>query len=173
MHYTRWQTHGNPNKVIRQVAETCSIEDCGKRQQAHNLCPSHLYHQTQYGDPLAVGPGRRSGRKRMVAPSYDGAHKRIHRSKGKASAQACVDCGNPAQEWSYNGGCPNELYETLIKVPVAYSTDESRYSPRCIPCHRRRDDSSVRERGADGSFIAAKVWGPAGATITITEMRNQ
>lgn len=154
MHYTRWLTHGDPAVSMRPVAKTCAVEDCGLRQHAHGYCPSHLYHVNYYGDPLAVGPGKSSGRNRMAVPSYAGMHKRLFYDKGRASAHSCVDCGGRAQEWSYDGGCPNELHETLEKLPIAYSLDQSRYSPRCKKCHRTRDESLNRPRGADGRFVA-------------------
>jgi hypothetical protein len=100
------------------------------------------------------GPGRGVGRNRLETLTYTGMHKRLFYDKGKASAHSCVDCGNRAQEWSYDGGCPDELHEVLEKKPIAYSTDQSKYSPRCRPCHRGRDESLNRERGADGRWIA-------------------
>jgi hypothetical protein len=153
-HYSRWRSHGDPLKVIVQAKIPCTIETCDEKAHAHGFCAAHLYRHKKYGDPLAEGPGRGVGRKRMAQPSYAGIHKRIFYDKGKATGYACVDCGERAQEWSYDGGCPNELYVVLIKRPVAYSVDQSRYSPRCLKCHRSRDESLDRLRGADGRFMA-------------------
>lgn len=154
MHYTRWRTHGDPMKTNRPAKKPCTIDGCEVNQHAHSYCMSHLYHFQTYGDPLATGPGRRSGRRRLAAPSYTGMHKRLFYDKGRASAHSCVDCGGRAHEWSYDGGCPNELYDVIEKRPIAYSVDQSRYSPRCVKCHRNRDASLDRDRGADGRFVA-------------------
>lgn len=132
----------------------CAVETCDLNQHAHGYCPGHLYRLNKYGDPLVDGPGQGVGRNRLAAPTYTGMHKRLFYDKGKASEHSCVDCGKRAQEWSYDGGCPNELYETLEKLPIAYSTDQSRYSPRCRKCHRGRDESLNRPRGANGRFVA-------------------
>jgi hypothetical protein len=154
MHYTRWKTHGDPTKTNRQTKKPCIIESCDRMQHAHNYCTSHLHHFQTYGDPLAVGPGRGSGRRRIAEPTYTGIHKRLFYDKGRAAAHVCVDCGNRAQEWSYDGGCPNERTDTVNGSLLGYSTDQSRYSPRCRSCHRSRDESLNRSRGIDGRFIA-------------------
>ena len=133
------------------VPKICAVEACERKQHSHNYCPSHVYRWHTYGDPLASG---RMGRRRQETLTYQGVHKRLSRDKGKAAAHCCVDCGNRAHEWSYDGGCPNELYETLEKLPIAYSTDQTRYSPRCRSCHRNRDESLSRPRGTDGRFMA-------------------
>lgn len=152
MHYTRWKVHGDPLKVIVQTKAHCKVEGCDKMQHAHDYCASHLYRFQTYGDPLAEGPGRHKGRNRMETPTYDGMHKRIFYDRGKATQFTCVDCDNPAQEWSYDGGCPNELYEVKDIEPLAYSTDQSRYSPRCKRCHRHKDRSLIRPRDRNGRF---------------------
>ena len=116
------------------------MDGCERPHHAHGYCTSHDYHFITYGDPLAQGPGKYTGRKRLEVPSYDGVHKRLMRDIGKASQFQCVDCGYQAEEWSYNGGCPNEHWELFPDgVWLAYTTDQSRYSPRCTPCHRTRD----------------------------------
>jgi len=153
-HYGRWRSHGDPLKVIVQTKTPCIVESCELNQHAKGYCSAHLYRFQKYGNPLVDGPGRGVGRKRMAQPSYTGIHKRLFYDKGKASAHACADCGGPAKEWSYDGGCPNEIYETLAKQPIAYSVDQSRYSPRCLSCHRTRDESVNRPRGKDGRFMS-------------------
>jgi len=146
MHYKRFKAHGDPLVTKRLKKSPCRIADCARMQHAHELCNSHLYHFEKYGDPLAVGPGKRAGRKRKEIPTYTGMHKRLFYDLGKASAHTCVDCGSQAQEWSYNGGCPNELYEVIEVEPIPYSIDQSRYSPRCVRCHRIKDLSGNQNR---------------------------
>jgi len=80
-------------------------------------------------------------------PTYKAAHKRVQRARGKASDYRCVDCGEPAEEWSYRGGSPDE-----IRGPVpgrsdgydyvsicAWSPNPDDYDPRCVQDHRARD----------------------------------
>ena len=62
---------------------------------------------------------------------------------------ACADCAGRAQEWSYQGGSPDEIvgavtvtsrgvtYESVI----AWSPNPSDYRPRCRPCHRAHDET--------------------------------
>ena len=151
-HYARLRSHGDPLKVTRQEKTKCTVEQCDLMQHANGYCSSHLYRFQRYGNPLIDGPGRHSGRKRMDQPSYAGMHKRLFYDRGKASAHQCVDCGSQAQEWSYDGGCPNEIFEVLVIEPVPYTTDQTKYSPRCIKCHRSKDESLNRGRDKAGRF---------------------
>lgn len=155
-HWARWRKHGDPSIVIvgsQPKHVGCNVDGCEEKHHSKGFCGMHAARFKKHGDPLIVGD-HYPGRPRMATPGYDGAHKRLHRERGKASAHSCVDCGNRAQEWSYDGGCPNELYEVIVKMPVAYSTDQSRYSPRCLKCHRGRDESLNRARGANGQWVA-------------------
>lgn len=157
-HWLRWRKYGDPLYLKpRKPASRCSIDSCDRVMQAHGYCSSHLYHLERYGDPLAVGPGKAVGRKRMDVPSYDGMHKRLFYDRGKASDYSCVECGNRADEWSYDGGCPNEILEIRAIDPLPYTTDQTKYSPRCIKCHRAMDGSSIRGRSKDGRFAAGPV----------------
>jgi hypothetical protein len=58
-------------------------------------------------------------------PSYDVWHKRVKKARGLASGYACVDCGEPAEDWS----------------TVDPSSDDvrGRFQPRCRKCHRYHD----------------------------------
>jgi hypothetical protein len=85
-------------------------------------------------------------------PSYDVWHKRVRKARGPASGYACVDCGEPAEDWS----------------TVNPSSDDVRvrFQPRCRKCHRSYDGgigegnprakltngtvSELRARRADG-----------------------
>lgn len=96
--------------------------------------------------------------------SRPAAHKRISRALGPASRFVCVQCSEPAHEWSYDGGDPDEL--TTSDSPrdehpgLAYSLNPDYYSPRCRPCHRRRDLSLVRPRDAAGRFTTVDAFAP-------------
>lgn len=69
------------------------------------------------------------GRHRGTAyagPSYDLLHKRVYRSRGKASERDCVGCDNQADEWS-------QLHGTDGTDPLNH------YQPMCVTCHRQYD----------------------------------
>lgn len=157
-HWKRWRKHGDPSVVLvssKPKYVGCAVVGCETKHHAHGYCSTHATRYKTNGDPLVVGE-HYPGRPRLAQPTYGGVHKRLSLEKGKARAHLCVDCGKRAHEWSYDGGCPNELFETLDKSPIAYSTDLSLYSPRCHPCHRGRDASLNRERRANGQWAATK-----------------
>lgn len=165
MHWKRWSKHGDPLIEVSRGGHNkkgpCLVSGCERKYHAGGYCRSHYYHFTKYGDPTVVGPGKSSGRPRMEAPTYDGMHKRIFYDRGRASAFRCVDCENRAEEWSYNGGCPNEHAEEVRGLIMTYSVDQSRYSPRCIKCHRHkdgvRDHALSRPRDERGRLAPRKV----------------
>ena len=155
MHWKRWSTHGDPLIEVSRGGHNkkgpCKISGCDRKYHSNGYCMYHGYRYEKYGDPLAVGPGKHSGRNRMDVPSYAGIHKRIFYDHGRASQYVCVECGVRAEEWSYNGGCPNEYTENVRGIVLAYSTDQGRYSPRCKKCHRAMDLAAFRERSTAGS----------------------
>lgn len=77
--------------------------------------------------------------------SYSQAHLRLKKDRGPAARHLCVTCGSQAREWAYKGGCPNELFD----LGKHYSTDQSRYEPMCVPCHRRHDRALADGRSPD------------------------
>lgn len=142
----------------------CEVDGCEARHHARGYCMSHYHSFKAYGDPLALGiPGRR----RLPASelSYDGAHRRIKYDRGRAVGNSCVDCGRPAEEWSYDGNAAVELTRAVgvpgprggrpyYGAPLRYSADPADYSPRCKACHRRMDDSLIRDRDGLGRFAS-------------------
>lgn len=74
--------------------------------------------------------------KRQERASYNAAHLRCKRDRGPVQVKACVDCGRPADDWSYNHDDPDEL---ISPEGLPYSLSPSHYSPRCRSCHRRLD----------------------------------
>lgn len=69
-------------------------------------------------------------------PTYEAMHSRLNYRKGLARRQPCIDCGEPARQWSYDHLDPNEL---TSPSGLEYSTDPDRYQPRCRPCHHKLD----------------------------------
>ena len=84
---------------------------------------------------------------RSSVVGYDAAHGRVRRARGKASDYACVDCGGAAAQWSYDHTDPAERTEDLRGYLTAYSLDQERYVPRCVPCHKVFDLSLKRKVG--------------------------
>ena len=74
------------------------------------------------------------------APGYQAAHLRLGDERG-----SCTDCGEPAQHWSYVGGCAEELADNSL----TYCTHQNHYEPRCVACHQTYDG---RNRDASGRY---------------------
>lgn len=71
---------------------------------------------------------------------YGTVHDRVRAWRGPANGYQCIDCTEPAADWSYRGGSPLEREED----GRIYSTDVMAYDPRCKRCHANFD------RGSDG-----------------------
>jgi hypothetical protein len=63
--------------------------------------------------------------RQAASPSYDVWHKRITKARGPASGYPCVDCGEPAEDWSTVNSSSQDV--------------QVRFQPRCRKCHRRYD----------------------------------
>jgi hypothetical protein len=112
---------------------------CGKpwRSATIELCENHYRRFLKYGDAAHWGIGHGS--------EYDRIHKSVQYRRGKASDHLCVDCGNPAEQWSltrepsgnikYGRGGSKGLFDK--DMPYSDNTDD--YEPRCKPCHRKYD----------------------------------
>lgn len=118
----------------------CSIAGCDGMHEARGWCGKHYQRWRHTGDPLA--PDRRgkhmAGRCREQNPAWKGddigylsLHKRLERERGSASALSCVACGEQARDWAFD-------------EPRGWSTDLSRYSPMCRPCHAEKDKPWLR-----------------------------
>lgn len=71
--------------------------------------------------------------------TYVGLHARLARVRGKARDHTCVECGAPADDWSYDHRDPDEVVGEHHGCMVAYSLDLARYQPMCRSCHVYRD----------------------------------
>lgn len=85
-----------------------------------------------------IKESRRGARNPLYSPvpTYGGAHDRVRRERGPASALACVGCGKQAQEWSYDLLDPNEAIDERGR---RFSCLPTHYVARCRPCHRAFD----------------------------------
>jgi hypothetical protein len=124
------------------ASRVCSVPNCGRRVNRREWCEAHYERWRTTGDVHAEIPigNMVKGNRKGDAAGYDAIHVRLRISRGKASDFACVDCGRPAANWSYNGDDPNEKAELRRgKRPRWYSTDPSFYVPRCVKCHNTHD----------------------------------
>ena len=81
----------------------------------------------------------RPGAPRLDVVTYQGLHERLRRERGKASAQTCVECPQPAHEWSLDRYEADDLIGQHGRSLVRYSLDTTRYVPRCRDHHRHHD----------------------------------
>lgn len=140
LHYYRWKRTGTtalPEPVVR----VCSIEGCNLPHKALGWCRLHHERWSQTGDPLMTLPNTRDLRG-PLSPNwqgpdltYQGAHSRVRRMRGRASRRACVDCSQPAAQWSYDHADLDELVEPAELGGKRYSAKPERYQPRCCSCH--------------------------------------
>lgn len=87
------------------------------------------------------------GKKGTYTDSYSGAHTKVRAIRGPARRHVCVGCAAQAQQWSYDGGDPEERRgfppRERMPKPQVWSMNVDFYSPRCIRCHFRHDGRRV------------------------------
>ncbi|MGA1838456.1 hypothetical protein VD659_16175 [Herbiconiux sp. 11R-BC] len=74
-----------------------------------------------------------------LMPGYVRMHQRVREANGHATGYRCVDCGEQAQEWSYDGTDPDEVRGVHGLHVLPYSLKLAHYEPRCVKCHRNFD----------------------------------
>lgn len=80
---------------------------------------------------------------------YGQMHHVVAAERGRASQHKCVDCNSHADEWSYDGGDPDEIWCRVREHVLAVGTRVEFYSPRCRPCHRRYDLGTNHTDGSE------------------------
>lgn len=158
-HYGRLRTHGDPNyepperahdltgkrfgalTAIRKIDKLWLCQcDCGATRMAACFA-------LNAGDHTSCG--NRALHQRKALPSYRAVHARLAADRGKAHHYPCVDCGNPADDWSYDYLDPDVLYS---RTGTPYSTDQAHYHPRCDKCHGQHDEQMISRPRRDGKF---------------------
>jgi hypothetical protein len=71
--------------------------------------------------------------------TYIGTHQRCRMLWGSSQQYPCAKCGEPAEDWAYDGTDPTELYDTRNDWVIAYSRFPEFYMPTCKPCRKARD----------------------------------
>ena len=110
----------------------CAVAGCNASLRAQGYCNTHYRRWQRHGEPQPELP---VGRRTAGGASYWSVHQRLKTERGPASALRCAECGAAALDWSYAGGDPDERTEP--RRGYRYSTDLTRYRPRCRSCHRR------------------------------------
>lgn len=95
-------------------------------------------HHLLEGSTVSCGCRAADARPGALRPlvTYQAAHQRVKRLRGRPSQHACVDCSDPAEDWSYDHTDPAEVIDDQGRP---YSMDALHYEPRCRSCHRRFD----------------------------------
>lgn len=145
-HYERLRRTGSiGEEPVRQVGvhAQCSVDGCERDHYARGLCRSH------YGRARRQGTPGDADLSRPESVTYNAVHWRLIAHRGPARDHACVDCGGPAAEWSYNHSGVAEVAGLATRrgglVRVTYSTDLDQYVSRCSRCHRHFDATHRRE----------------------------
>lgn len=131
-------------------ADTCTIVDCDRRRRARGWCISHYNRWRLNGTPgpATFAPsadlthGAEHPNWRGTAIGYRGAHNRVTRLKGKASAHPCVECSGEARTWAYDGADAKKIDAQGRR----YSADPAHYLAMCAACHCRRDGYGFRSK---------------------------
>lgn len=116
----------------------CSVEECNRKARSYSAshCETHYYRLRRQGTVEYIGQAR------IEDPAYRTVHARLQRDRGPASGHSCVDCGQPAQDWSYDHGDPDQRIAADNGCP--YSTKAEHYQPRCKRCHAIFDNDLAR-----------------------------
>lgn len=144
LHAQRKRRTGS-TETTRFNPRTCSIGGCDRAHLSRGWCSLHYGRWERNGDPLVVLPSSASlpadqnCKWQGMDVTYGGAHSRVRTINGPASARACVDCGQQADQWSYDRLDPDERIEPDDPKRMAYSAKVEHYQARCNSCHWKID----------------------------------
>ena len=124
----------------------CSIRGCSRKRKyvRSGYCQTHYHREYRTGTTELIDKPLRDD------VTYRSAHTRNERLWGTADNYPCIECGDTAKEWAYDGTDPSERTER-VKVngeyyPVRYSVWPEFYAPLCFSCHRKNDRSAWAAR---------------------------
>lgn len=73
------------------------------------------------------------------------AHRRCRILWGRAAEHTCIECGNEAYDWAYDGTDSSQLYaDNGNGTWTWFSRFPEFYMPMCRSCHRKRDGSNQK-----------------------------
>lgn len=132
-HYRQWVTAGG-------LGRACGEPSCDRFAVARGLCTLHYSYWRE-------GPGKSLVRPFGDVVSNSSAHQRCTALWGSVRQYPCINCGEQAREWAYDGTDPTQLYEKSGTGSwLFYSVYPEFYMPMCIKCHRRRDNALVKSQ---------------------------
>jgi DNA-binding CsgD family transcriptional regulator len=112
--------------------QRCTFDGCTGKALAKGYCSAHLRQLRTHGRMVPI-------RTIFDECTYIAAHHRCRQLWGGAKQYWCIQCGEPAQDWAYDGTDPTESYDSRVEWVVAYSRFPEFYMPMCKPCHKARD----------------------------------
>lgn len=137
-------------RFIRSILPpTC--EYCDGEVWARGYCSAH-YQRWRTGRDLTTPLCKWSSSGSRIQPFHlmstaslkpQAAHKRVYKMWGKASQYCCIECGQQAQQWAYDGTDITQMYGVdqgnKRRSKVFFSRWPEFYMPMCIVCHTRKD----------------------------------
>ena len=98
----------------------------------------HYFRLIRHGDPSIT--------KQSPVLSYEAAHNRVRRIRGKASDLDCVNGNHKAEEWALSKDAKGVILgkpKGLTETPRTYSILPNDYIPMCRKCHWEYDRKNV------------------------------
>lgn len=138
-HYERWRKGRPTDGVLRLFGRAgCLADGCSSPHHSGGYCAKHKSRVKRHGDPDAwTRNGANHGMWVGNEAGYHGAHKRVYAKRGPAREHTCIDCGKPADQWSYNHKDSNSKMSPL----GPFSLDVNCYESRCVSCHKTFDQN--------------------------------
>jgi hypothetical protein len=121
--------------------DRCTAPGCDRQAYSLGYCNTHA---SQYRKHKQVRPIRNL----WDEVTYHAAHRRCTALWGPASGYPCVDCGNAAADWAYDGTDPTQLEDEAQEAILSirpYSLYPEFYLPMCKACHKKRDLKKLNE----------------------------
>jgi hypothetical protein len=150
IHYDRKRRTGTTDLVPRprRTPPPCISAGCQQPATSRGMCPMHYQRVKRTGTFEAPGykVGDQSPLWKGTEIGYAGAHMRLRKLWGSPAGHTCADCGQAANDWSYDGADPDERVQEVNGFPLRYSPDPTHYAARCTSCHRIHDAALRRAR---------------------------
>lgn len=140
-HHNRMARHNTLDRVRPERHPICTIDGCSSQHFGRGYCYLHYSRWWR-------SSGRTTdfvGKQRLPNPAYSTVHKRLNKDRGRAAERCCIDCGERAEDWSYDN---TGVDERISPEGMRYSTDVHQYSPRCKLCHKHFDNEERCSRAA-------------------------